>query len=131
MILAACLLPLAIIIAAVPSSAIHKDEVVSPDELLQSFNDGVHYVTPDVIADVLVQNEPDKIRDALGRQAASPVRWVEIIRYMAGIGITHVIECGPGKVLSALVKRIDGSMQAHALADRASFEQALATVKQA
>jgi rhodanese-related sulfurtransferase len=58
MILAACILPLAIIIAAVPSSAIHKDDVVSPDALLQSFNDGVHYVTPDVVADVLVQKDP-------------------------------------------------------------------------
>jgi [acyl-carrier-protein] S-malonyltransferase len=81
--------------------------------------------------DVATPRDPGQIKDALVRQAASPVRWVEIIRYMAGLGITHVIECGPGKVLSALVKRIDGSMQAHALADRASLEQALATVKQA
>ena len=81
--------------------------------------------------DVATPRDPGQIKDALVRQAASPVRWVEIIRYMADIGITHVIECGPGKVLSALVKRINGSMQAHALADRASLEQALATVKQA
>lgn len=81
--------------------------------------------------DVATPRDPGQIKDALVRQAASPVRWVEIIRYMAGLGITHVIECGPGKVLSALVKRIDGSMQAHALADRASLEQALATVEQA
>lgn len=58
MILTACILPLAIIIAAVPTSALHKNEVVSPDALLQSFIDGVHYVAPDVVADAIVQKDP-------------------------------------------------------------------------
>ncbi|HXZ92155.1 MAG TPA: ACP S-malonyltransferase [Burkholderiales bacterium] len=80
--------------------------------------------------DVATPRDPAQIKDALVRQAASPVRWVEIIRHMADMGITHVIECGPGKVLSALVKRIDSGMQGLALADRASLEQALATLKQ-
>jgi len=80
--------------------------------------------------DVATPRDPAQIKDALVRQAASPVRWVEIIRHMADMGITHVIECGPGKVLSALVKRIDSGMQGIALADRASLEQALATLKQ-
>ena len=79
--------------------------------------------------DVKVENEPDKIKDALVRQAASPVRWVEIIRAMAGEGVTHVVECGPGKVLAGLVKRIDPRMQGLAAADRASLEQALAATK--
>ena len=61
--------------------------------------------------DVKMEGEPDKIKDALVRQAASPVRWVEIIRAMAGQGVTHVVECGPGKVLAGLVKRIDPRIQ--------------------
>ena len=65
------------------------------------------------------------------RQAASPVRWVEIIQKMAAMGVTHVVECGPGKVLAGLTKRIDGNLQGFALADRASLEQALAAVRSA
>jgi len=79
--------------------------------------------------DVRIESEPDRIKDALVRQAASPVRWVEIIRAMAGQGVTHIVECGPGKVLAGLVKRIDPRMQGLAAADRASLEQALTTVK--
>ena len=79
--------------------------------------------------DVKMENEPGKIRDALVRQAASPVRWVEIIRAMAAQGVTHVIECGPGKVLAGLVKRTDPQLLGIAAADRASLEQALATIK--
>jgi [acyl-carrier-protein] S-malonyltransferase len=48
---------------------------------------------------------------------------------MAASGVTHVVECGPGKVLSGLTKRIDGGLQSFALADRASLEQALAAIK--
>jgi [acyl-carrier-protein] S-malonyltransferase len=57
------------------------------------------------------------------------VRWVETIRLMASQGVTHVVECGPGKVLAGLVKRIDSNLQGIAAADRASLEQALATIK--
>jgi len=79
--------------------------------------------------DVKIETEPDRIRDALVRQAASPVRWVETIKKMADDGVTHVVECGPGKVLAGLVKRIDARVQGIAAADRASLEQALATAK--
>jgi [acyl-carrier-protein] S-malonyltransferase len=75
--------------------------------------------------DVAVLDEPARIKDALVRQAASPVRWVEIIRRMRDMGVTHVIECGPGKVLAGLTKRIFSEMQSAALADRASLEEAL------
>jgi [acyl-carrier-protein] S-malonyltransferase len=50
--------------------------------------------------DVAQRIEPDAIRDALVRQAASPVRWVETMQAMQAAGVTHVIECGPGKVLA-------------------------------
>jgi [acyl-carrier-protein] S-malonyltransferase len=57
--------------------------------------------------DVAVQTEPDAIRDALYRQAAGPVRWVEVTQALRALGLSHVFECGPGKVLSGLVKRVD------------------------
>jgi [acyl-carrier-protein] S-malonyltransferase len=79
--------------------------------------------------DVTEESDPARIRDALVRQAAAPVRWVETIRRMAQLGATHVVECGPGKILAGLVKRIDGSLRGLALADRASLEQALASMK--
>ena len=81
--------------------------------------------------DVSVAREPGAIRDALVRQAAAPVRWVETIRAMAAAGVTHVLECGPGKALAGMTKRIDGSLQSLTLADRASFDQALAAMKDA
>jgi [acyl-carrier-protein] S-malonyltransferase len=75
--------------------------------------------------DVGIEARPDDIRHALVRQAYSPVRWVEIVRKMVEMGATHIIECGPGKVLSGLVKRISPETLTAALADRASLEQAL------
>jgi [acyl-carrier-protein] S-malonyltransferase len=79
--------------------------------------------------DVAEERSPARIKDALVRQAAAPVRWVETVRRMAELGVTHVAECGPGKVLAGLVRRIDGDLQSFALADRATLEQALAALK--
>ena len=79
--------------------------------------------------DVKIEMEPDAIRDALVRQAYSPVRWVEIIQSMVQAGVTHIVECGPGKVLAGLTKRIAPQVQSLALADRAMLEQALAEIK--
>jgi len=79
--------------------------------------------------DVKVETQPSAIKSALVRQAASPVRWVETVKRMRADGVTHVLECGPGKVLAGMVKRIDGELQVHALADRVSLEQAVAAVK--
>jgi [acyl-carrier-protein] S-malonyltransferase len=81
--------------------------------------------------EVATRTQPAEIRDALVRQAASPVRWVETIQRMKQMGVTHVLECGPGKVLAGMVKRIDDTLQSHALADKASLEQALAALKAA
>ena len=81
--------------------------------------------------DVGIESTPFAIKDALVRQAAAPVRWVEVINRMAAMGVTHVVECGPGKVLAGLTKRINGNLQGLALADRASLEQALAAVRSA
>ena len=62
------------------------------------------------------------------RQAAGPVRWVECMQYIAGTGVTHVIECGPGKVLAGLTKRIDGNLTGASVFDPASLDEALKLV---
>jgi [acyl-carrier-protein] S-malonyltransferase len=79
--------------------------------------------------DVSIEAHPDSIKDALVRQAAAPVRWVETVQKMRTLGVTHVLECGPGRVLAGTVKRIDGALQGFALADKASLEQVLANLK--
>ena len=75
--------------------------------------------------DVATETDPGRIRDALVRQAASPVRWVETIKKMAEAGVTHIVECGPGKVLAGMTKRIAPGVKSFAAADRASLEEAL------
>jgi [acyl-carrier-protein] S-malonyltransferase len=79
--------------------------------------------------DVAAVSDPDGIKDALARQACHPVRWVEVIRHMAKMGVTHVAECGPGKVLAALTRRIDGNLQGLAITDPQSLAQAIQTLK--
>jgi [acyl-carrier-protein] S-malonyltransferase len=73
--------------------------------------------------DVAVVNDADGIRDALYRQAFGPVRWVECVRAIKARGISTVIECGPGKVLAGMVKRIDPEMASGAVYDPASLAQ--------
>ena len=77
-------------------------------------------------ADVTAYEDADKIRDALVRQLFNPVRWVETIQAMASQGVDKIIECGPGKVLAGLNKRIDRRMPALPVFDPASLEKALA-----
>ena len=67
--------------------------------------------------DVAIETDPEKIKDALVRQAAKPVRWVEIIQKMASMGVTTAAECGPGKVLAGLTKRCADGITGVALAD--------------
>jgi len=80
--------------------------------------------------DVAFESEPDRIRDALARQAASPVRWAEIIRAMAAGGVTHVVECGPGRVLAGLTKRIVPELESHAISSPDSIAEALERLKE-
>ncbi len=79
--------------------------------------------------DVAIIDDPQAIKDALVRQAASPVRWVETIEKMASMGITHIVECGPGKVLAGLCKRINGSLTGEAIVDQASLDKVLEALK--
>jgi [acyl-carrier-protein] S-malonyltransferase len=73
--------------------------------------------------DVAVQTEPDAIRDALYRQAFGAVRWVETVQAMRARGVTHLIECGPGKVLAGTVKRIDPEAVAGSVFDPATLAE--------
>jgi [acyl-carrier-protein] S-malonyltransferase len=75
--------------------------------------------------DVAVESDPARIRDALARQAAGPVRWSQIVTRMAGEGVTHIVECGPGKVLSGLTKRIAPGVESLSVSDMASLHEAL------
>ncbi len=79
--------------------------------------------------DVAIVSDPAQIKDALVRQAAAPVRWVETMQAMAAQGVTHVYECGPGKVLAGLVKRCADGVEGGALADAAGLDAALATLR--
>jgi [acyl-carrier-protein] S-malonyltransferase len=73
--------------------------------------------------DVAVETDPARIRDALYRQAYGPVRWVEVIQALSQRGATHVVECGPGKVLSRMVPRIVPELVSGALFDPASLAE--------
>ena len=79
--------------------------------------------------DVAVCAEPAGIRDALVRQAWHAVRWVEIVQKMKAMGVTHLVECGPGKVLSGLAKRIEPEMVAMSVTDPDSMQAALEALK--
>ncbi|MGE4050485.1 MAG: ACP S-malonyltransferase [Piscinibacter sp.] len=74
--------------------------------------------------DVAVHSEPEAIREALYRQAFGPVRWVETVQAMRARGVTHVIECGPGKVLAGLARRIDGELAVGNVLDPATLAEA-------
>lgn len=73
--------------------------------------------------DVAVETEADRIRDALYRQAFGPVRWVECVRKIKSLGIGTVVECGPGKVLAGMTRRIDGELAGAALYDPATLAE--------
>ncbi len=74
--------------------------------------------------DVSVETDVDRIRDALYRQAFGPVRWVECVQAIKAMGVSMVLECGPGKVLAGMVKRIDADMTGLPVFDPASLAEA-------
>jgi [acyl-carrier-protein] S-malonyltransferase len=111
------------------SAPFHSTLMRPAAEKLKAYLARVNFSSPRISVvnnvDVAILSEPEEIRDALVRQAASPVRWVETIRKMADSGVTHVVECGPGKVLAGMTRRIAPQVQSLTLADRASLEEAL------
>jgi len=78
--------------------------------------------------DVATHTTADEIRAALARQAASPVRWTETVKWLVAHGVTGIVECGPGKVLAGLARRIDDALAAYALTDGAALDETRAAV---
>lgn len=78
--------------------------------------------------DVAMPTDISSIKFALVRQAWHPVRWVETIEYMRSQGVTHIVECGPGKVLAGLIKRIDKEITVFSINDPSSLEQTLNSI---
>jgi [acyl-carrier-protein] S-malonyltransferase len=107
------------------SAPFHSSLMKPAAERLRERLVSVTLMTPQVPVlnnvDVAVQTDADAIRDALYRQAFSPVRWVELVQMLRARGITHVVECGPGKALAGMVKRIDADLVAVNLFDPASL----------
>jgi [acyl-carrier-protein] S-malonyltransferase len=115
------------------SAPFHSTLLKPAGERLAAYLADVSIRTPtiDVInnVDVTIQRDPAAIRDALIRQASSPVRWAEIVRKMADAGVTQVVECGPGKVLAPMCRRIDPRTNGSPIFDPASLAAALETVR--
>ena len=78
---------------------------------------------------VSVANDLQQLCDALVRQLYQPVRWVETIRGLIDSGVTHIIECGPGRVLAGLNKRIGGDVQSIALVDAKSVDETVTALR--
>jgi [acyl-carrier-protein] S-malonyltransferase len=112
------------------SAPFHSSLMKAAGDKLRGYLEKVTLSSPRVRlinnVDVKIETSPEAIKDALVRQASSPVRWVETIRAMRAQGVTHVLECGPGRALAGMVKRIDREIQTGSLNDRASIEKALA-----
>jgi [acyl-carrier-protein] S-malonyltransferase len=110
------------------SAPFHSSLMKPAAEALRERLAGVAIATPrfPVVnnVDVAVQTEPDAIRDALVRQAFGPVRWVEVTQALVARGLHHIFECGPGKVLAGLVKRIDADVVTTTVLDPASLAHA-------
>jgi len=115
------------------SAPFHSSLLQPASEKLQNYLSSVVFNAPTISVvnnvDVEVLNDPVAIKDALVRQAAKPVRWHETINAMANQGITQVIECGPGKVLAGLAKRINDQVTGLAVFDEASLQEVLQGVK--
>ena len=115
------------------SAPFHSSLLKPASDRLRDYMDGLTFSAPQIAlinnVDVAVLTDPASIKDALVRQAAAPVRWVETMRKVAAEGITQVVECGPGKVLMGLTKRIDATLVGDAITDQASLERVLTLLK--
>ena len=115
------------------SAPFHSSLLQPASEKLKGYLANIEFKAPTIPVinnvDVEILNDPAAIKDALVRQAAKPVRWQETIQAMAAQGITQVVECGPGKVLAGLTKRINDQVTGIPVFDEASLNEVLATVK--
>ena len=112
-------LPLAV------SAPFHSSLMKPAAEKLKERLESVDFAAPTIALvnniDVAVEVDADRIRDALYRQAFGPVRWVECVQAIKSRGFTHLVECGPGKVLAGMAKRIDAELVGLALYDPSSL----------
>ena len=117
------------------SAPFHSSLLKPASDRLRDYMGALTFGAPqiDVInnVDVAVLSDPEAIKDALVRQAAGPVRWVETMQKMAADGVTQVIECAPSKTLIGMAKRIDPALAGEALLDQAALERVLASLKAA
>jgi len=115
------------------SAPFHSSLLQPASEKLKDYLANIEFKAPSIPVinnvDVEMLNDPIAIKDALVRQAAKPVRWQETVQVMAGQGITHVVECGPGKVLAGLTKRIHDQVTGVPVFDEASLNEVLASLK--
>lgn len=115
------------------SAPFHSSLLKPASDRLREYMASIHFNAPQIPlinnVDVAVLTDPASIKDALVRQAASPVRWVETMQKVAADDITNVVECGPGKVLMGLAKRIDARLVGEAIYDQATLERMLETLK--
>jgi [acyl-carrier-protein] S-malonyltransferase len=114
-------LPLAV------SAPFHSSLMKPAAERLKVALEGAALQSPTIAVvnniDVSAPTGVAEIKDALYRQAFGPVRWVEVVAALKARGLAHIIECGPGKVLSGMVKRIDADLQSATVLDPASLQQ--------
>ena len=107
------------------SAPFHSTLLQPAAEKLQAALAELNLHTPEIPVvnnvDVRIETDVARIKDALVRQAWHPVRWVECAQFIAEQGVTDMVECGPGKVLAGLAKRIDARLAGHALVDQASL----------
>ena len=117
------------------SAPFHASLLKPAAERLEQVLSGITFHAPQIPivnnVDVAVVTDPQLIKAALARQACNPVRWVEVIQHMARSGVTHVGECGPGKVLAGMTRRIESGLQGFAIADAASLAQSVQALKEA
>jgi [acyl-carrier-protein] S-malonyltransferase len=115
------------------SAPFHSTLLKPASDRLRDYMEKLTFAVPQISlinnVDVAIMQDVIGIKDALVRQAASPVRWVETVQKMAAEGITHVVECGPGKVLAGLTKRINGDLVGEAITDQASLDKVLELLK--
>ena len=115
------------------SAPFHSSLLQPASEKLKGYLANIEFKVPAISVinnvDVEILNDPAAIKDALVRQAAKPVRWQETIQAMASQGITQVVECGPGKVLAGLTKRINDQVTGVPVFDEASLNEVLASLK--
>lgn len=120
-------LPLAV------SAPFHSSLLKPASDRLRDFMADIVFSVPQIAVinnvDVAIESDPLRIKNALVRQAASPVRWVETMQKIAAEGMTQVVECGPGKVLAGLAKRINADLGADAIVDQASLDRVLEHMK--